>query len=150
MKKSKGISPFVSHTIVVAFSAFLILIVVTTMTSVTDEYRNYFADSEIGQFCFTLRSGIEKIYSTHDYDSQTNTTYGEVFIDLPEKLTDMNYRASFVGGNITIKSLHSNRNATCGTGYDINFTGSTTGGLTKMEYKYYTDGTRKIEISRVE
>jgi hypothetical protein len=145
----KGISPFISHSVVVLFSAFLILVVITTMNKVTDEYRTYFSDSEIDQFCFTIRSGIEKIYSEHTYNSQTNTTYGEITIDLPEKITDMGYRARFVGKNITITALNTQKNATCVTGFDVNLSGFTTGGLTKLEYKSNTDGTRIIIMSQV-
>jgi hypothetical protein len=148
-KMNKGISPFLSHTMVVAFSAFLIIVVISTMNTITDEYRTYFSGSEINQFCFTIRSGIEKIYSIQAYNPQTNTTYGEIIIDLPEKITDMNYRASFSGKNITITALNTQKNTTCQTGFDINFTGSTTGGLTKLEYKYYANGTRIIEMSKV-
>lgn len=148
--KSKGISPLISHSIVVAFSAFLIVIVISTMTTITEEYRTYFAESEISQFCFTIRSSVEKIYSEQDYTPQTNTTYGEIILDLPEKITDMNYRAKFIGENITITAKSTKTNATCRMGFDINFTGSTTGGLTKMEYIYYNNNTRIIRMSRVD
>jgi len=148
-KKRKGISPFLSHSIIVAFSAFLIFVVISTMTSITNEYRSYFSDNEINQFCFTIRSGIEKIYSTQAYLSQTNTTYGDIIIDLPEKITDMNYRARFSGSNLTITAVNGQKTVTCFTGYDINFTGSTTGGLTRIIYRYYSNGTRAIEMSKL-
>lgn len=145
----KGASTFLTSIIFIGFSLFLILVVVNIVNSLTDEYRNYITDGELEQLCFTIRSAIEKIYGTTDYMSQTNTTYGKIILNLPEKVGGARYLAQFSGTNIFIEALNGEKKLKCRTGFNLTYSGSTTGGLTEIKYMYYTNGTKTIFMSKL-
>jgi hypothetical protein len=127
----KGQSILITHAILVGFTIFLLLVVMNTFMTLREDFQNFAAHSEIDQVCMIIKSGIEKLFLGEEYRSQTNTT-SRIDLNLPEKLVDTSYRASFVNKSIDIATLSPRYNSTCRIGLDMQYSGFTTGGSTEI------------------
>ena len=139
----------VSHTIFFVFSILLILTIVTSFGTIRNDAQKFIGNDEIQQVCTIIRTSINKIYSVSDYSSPTTTVLGEIITNLPNRIADESYRARFVNSTIVIETSQPGLNGTCETGFDVNFTGSTPGGRTQIEWVRYSNGGTVIAMARV-
>ena len=146
---SKGQTPLISHAILVAFSLFLVYVVVTTFTSIRTDYQGFVGGLEIKELCFVMRGAIDKVYTQSDYIFSTSTNLGSIQARLPDRITDIKYKASFFNKSILIESQGREFNDTCKIGFSANYNGSTSGGLTRFSYLRYTNGTNVIEMVKL-
>ncbi|MEK6888411.1 MAG: hypothetical protein AABX14_05705 [Candidatus Aenigmatarchaeota archaeon] len=146
---SKGQAELVSHAILVGFSMFLVFVIITTFTDVKKDYQTFVGGSEIQEMCFVMRGAIEKIYNPTDYNLSTNTLMGSMQTRLPDRITDIRYRATFFNKSIIIESFGAEFNNTCKIGFDANYNGSASGGLTRFSYTKFTNGTGVIEMVKL-
>ncbi len=148
--ESKGQVPFLSHTMMVAFSVVLIVLIVTTLNSVKIDYQEFVGKEEIIQVCVSIKSAIEKIYVPTGYTSLTNETMGSIVIDLPERIADVNYRMKFVNKTLMIETLaEPTLNQSCTIGFNASFEGSSRGGRTRLSWIRYTNITDVIQMAKV-
>ena len=145
----KGQSVLVSHAVLVALSLFLIYVVITTFTSIRDDYQKFVGGTEIKELCFVMKGAIERVYAQSDYNFSTNTNLGSLQVRLPDRITDIKYKASFFNKSILIESLAREFNDTCKIGFAAGYNGSTSGGLTRFSYLRYTNGTNVIEMVKL-
>ncbi len=138
-----------SHTLFFLFSIAMIITIVVTFGTIRKDTQNFIGNNEIQQVCTLIRTSIEKIYIPSDYMSPSNTTQGKIIVDLPERIADANYRARFVNSSIVIETSIPAVNKTCEAGFDVNFTGSTSGGRTQLEWVTYGSGSNSIIMARV-
>lgn len=146
---SKGQSILLNHAVMVGFSIFLIYVVVTTLMSIREEYQKFVGGNEIKELCFVMRGAIDKVYAPDNYNVSTNTSLGQIEVKLPERITDIKYRARFFNRSIIIDSSGVLFNDTCKIGYNIEYNGSTSGGLTRFSYIRYTNGTDVVEMIKI-
>ena len=146
--KNKGQAPLLTHAIMVGFSIFLVYVVISTLTSIKADYQKLVGDGEVNGLCFIMKSGIDKVYLPDSYNVSTNTTLGSVEISLPDRITDLKYDTKFFNRSILIKSSQPAFNVTCKIGYNVNYNGSTSGGLTRISYIKGTTG-ETIEIVKI-
>lgn len=147
---SKGQAPLLSHTITIAFSIVLIIMVVTTLNIVKADYQNFIGREEILQTCLAVKSAIEQIYWPSEYQPNNNITMGSIEIDLPKRIADVNYRMRFQNNTLEIEAIHTlDLNQTCKIGFNASFIGSSNGGKTRITWTRYTNNTNVIEMSKV-
>ncbi len=146
-KKSGQI--LISHSIFFIFSVAMILAIVVAFGTIRKDSQDFIGTNELQQVCSILRTAIDKIYAPSDYASPSNATMGKIKIDLPERIADASYRARFVNKEIVIETVEPRLNKTCETGLSINFTGSTSGGRTQIEWVRYGSGHNIITMSRM-
>ena len=143
----KGINPITSHTMAIMFSIVLIIVVVTALNSIVEENRKFVAQNEVSIVCNTLKSSIEELYVA-DYTS-TSTYSSTAYVNLPEKAGGFNYRAYFLNSSIKVETTaQPSANYTCKVGFDLNYTGSTNGGKTRLDFTIRNDGTKIVEMTR--
>ncbi len=144
-----GQSPVLSHTLLIGFSVLLIMIIVTSMSSIKDEYQDFIGRSEITQVCAIVKGNVESIFWKENYISPMNETKGTATMRLPERIADMNYRAYFSGTTLFVETFgRVNITDTCVPGFNATYTGSTSGGITRLNFTEYSDGARVIKMSR--
>ena len=124
-----GQNPLLSHTIAIGFSLVLILLVMTTLTSLRDNYQDFIGKNEISQVCSILKDSIGKIFVDDEYTSPTNTTKGRIVVALPRRIADLNYRVRLLNNSFFIETFGTRINDTCKAGFNLTYNGSTTGGL---------------------
>ncbi|MFA4820316.1 MAG: hypothetical protein WC613_05160 [Candidatus Aenigmatarchaeota archaeon] len=146
---SSGQAELVSHAVLVGFSMFLIYVIITTFTNVKEDYQEFVGSNEIKEMCFVMRGAIEKVYNPTDYNLSTNTLLGSMQTRLPDRITDIKYRAIFFNKSILIESQGVEFNDTCKIGFAANYNGSTSGGLTRFSYTKFINGTSVIEMIKV-
>ena len=147
---SKGQSPMLSHTLSMAFSLLLIVIIISVLISLHDDYSNFIGKSEISQVCLLIKGGIENIIVEDRYNSLINTSKGKIFLRLPDKIADQNYRIRFVNNSISVETLSRPRlNDTCKPGANLTYLGSTSGGRTEINYTLRDDATKIIAMKKV-
>lgn len=145
-----GQNPLLSHTIAIAFSLLLVLIVVSVLTTLRDDYSKFIGRNEISQVCLLLKGDIEKIVSDDRYISPTNTTKGKIFVRLPDRIADQAYRIRFVNSSLAIETLSQPRiNDTCKPGFNLSYVVSASGGRTEVNYTLLDNGTKVIGIKKV-
>jgi hypothetical protein len=140
----KGQSILITHAILIAFSIFLIFVVVSTFVKLRDDFQDFTAESEINQLCFIVRNGVEKIIPFYDYRSPTNSTQAVLDLNLPVRLAGLPYRMNFVGKAVNIETLTGFFNTTCKVGFNVTYRGFTAGGRTLLTYTY--NGTDNVEV----
>ena len=145
----KGQAILLNHAIMVGFTVFLIYVVVTTFASIRGDYQKYVGGNEIKELCFVMRGAIDKVYAPLDYNVSSNVSLGRIEVRLPERITDIKYQTKFFNKTILIESGRSIFNETCKIGYNVNYNGSTSGGLTRFSYSKYTNGTSVIEMTKI-
>lgn len=150
-KGKKGQSILLSHAILVGLSVMLVFVIATTMNNLRSEYQDFITEASVDQLCLLLKNGVEKVYRTVDYNSSSNTTYGTLYITFPDRLADKNYRLSFIDVNKTasVESGDNSFNTTCKIGLNASYGGFTTGGRTRIDFVYYTNGTRRIGVAKI-
>lgn len=145
----KGQNPLLSHTIAIAFSLLLVLIVISALTTMRDDYSKFIGRNEISQVCLLLKGDIEKIVSDDRYISPTNTTKGKIFVRLPDRIADQAYRVRFVNNSLSIETLSQPRiNDTCKPGFNLSYKVSASGGRTEINYTLLDNGTKVIGIKK--
>lgn len=144
-----GQNPLLSHTIAIGFSLLLILVVVTTLSSLRDNYQDFIGKNEIIQVCSLLKSSVEKVFVEDNYVSPSNTTKGRVVVSLPNRIADMNYRVRVINSTFFIETSGAKINDTCRPGFNLSYNGSTTGGLTELIYVEKDSGNKHISVTRV-
>jgi hypothetical protein len=146
----KGQSPLLSHTLVVGFSVFLVLAVVTTLNVLKSDYQDFIAKGEIEQVCALIRNGIDSIYNPDDYISPTDTTMGRITILLPDKLAGNVYRIRLVNSSSYIETVSQPAiNRTCRLGFPAVYNGSTSGGETEITWTRYSNGNDRIDMRKI-
>ncbi len=139
-----------THTITLVFSLLMILTIVITFNSMENDYRDFIGKNEVQQVCGIVKSGIESIYLKENYDSPENATKGRIVIELPARIADMDYRVRFINRSVSIETLGRLRvNDTCKIGFAANYTGSTIGGRTEINFTAYSDGSSVIAMRRL-
>jgi len=147
---SKGQDSLLSHSMLIAFSLIVIIFVVAALTSLRDDYSGFIGKNEISQVCLLVKGSIEKIFVEDRYSSPTNTTKGRIFLNLPDRIGDQNYRIRFVNASISIETLSRPRvNDTCKAGFNLSYTGSTTGGRTEINFTVRDSGEKIVSIKKV-
>lgn len=148
--KSSGQNPLLSHTIAIAFLLLLIIIIISVLTTLRDDYSNFIGKNEISQVCLLLKGSIEKVFTEDGYTSPTNTTKGRLFLRLPERIADQNYRIRFVNNSISVETLSQPRiNDTCVPGFNLTYLGFTSGGMTELNFTLRDNGNGIIAIRKV-
>ena len=145
---SKGQSILITHAILVGFTVFLVYAVTTTFVSIRADYQKFVGSNEVSELCFVMKGAIDKVYINTGYQSPT-TTASYVDVLMPEKISDMPYHTSFANRSIMLQSIDRKFNSTCGIGLDVNYNGTTSGGLTSFSYTIYPNGTKNIEMRRL-
>lgn len=146
----KGQNPLLSHTLIVGFSAILILVVVTSMNLIRNDLQDFIGNQEAVQVCSIVRGGTEIIVNEEDYISVTNTTKGRITLKLPKKIADLNYRATFSELTLTIQtSGQVDITKICEMGVNATYSGFTRGGLTELIYTQNSDGDKIIQMIRL-
>lgn len=146
----KGQSPLLSHTIAIAFLLLLVIIVVSVLNTLHDDYSNFIGKNEISQVCLLIKGDVEKVFAEDAYISPTNTTKGKVFVQLPERIANQNYRVRFVNSSLAIETLSQPRvNDTCKPGFNMTYIGSTSGGRTEINFTLRDSGDKIISIRKV-
>ncbi len=145
----KGQAILLNHAIMVGFSVFLIYVVFTTFASIRTDYQKFVGGNEIKELCFVMRGAIDKVYAPVDYNVSANTSFGQMEVRLPERITDIKFNARFFNKSILIESSGNAFNDTCKVGYNANYNGSTSGGLTRFSYSKYSNGTGVIEMIKI-
>lgn len=143
-----GQDPMLSHSITVAFSVILIIVVVGSLSTLKQDYQEFIGRTEISQVCGIVKSSVEKIYFQDGYASPNNFTKGKAYLELPEKIADLNYRMRFIGNNLSIETLGLSLNDTCKMGFNATYKGSSNGGRTLINYTRYDNGNEIISMSR--
>lgn len=143
----KGQAILLNHALMVGFSIFMVYVVVTTFATIKTDYQEHVGGNEIKELCFVMRGAVDKVYNPADYNVSTNTSFGQIEVRLPERITDTKYQARFFNKSILVES--SLFNDTCKIGYNANYNGSTSGGLTRFSYSKYTNGTSVIEMTKI-
>lgn len=144
--EKKGQSEFLSHSLTVAISIFMIFILVTTMNTIKNDYDDFSSKSQVKQICNIIKSSVEKIYWPENYNAN-NTLLGSFTVNIPEKAAAKNYKISF--SNITINVTTSDGiSSNCTPGFDIIYNGTSTGGLTKINW-YKINNTDVITLSEL-
>ncbi len=147
---SRGQNPLLSHTIMMAFSLLMIIVIVSLLTSLRDDYSGFIGKNEISEVCLIVKGGIERIVTEDSYTPQTNTTKGRIFARLPDRIADQNYRARFANSSLYIETLSQPRiNDTCRMGFNMTYTGFTSGGMTEINYTLRNDATKIISMKKV-
>lgn len=146
---SKGQAILLNHAIMIGFSIFLIYVVVTTFASIKEDYQQFVGGNEVKELCFVMIGAIDKVYTPLDYNVSANVSLGQIEVRLPERITDIKYQANFFNKSILIESSGNAFNDTCKIGYNANYNGSTSGGLTRFSYSKYTNGTGVIEMVKI-
>jgi len=134
---NKGQSILLSHAILVSFSVFLILIVITTFATLRHDFQNFTAANEMDQLCLILKGGAEKVFYDSNYRSP-NGTQSRLIINLPDRLADIPYRADFQNNSVFIETLGPKFNTTCKVGFNATYSGFTSGGLTELSFNINT------------
>lgn len=144
-----GQNPLLSHTIAIGFSLVLILLVMTTLTSLRDNYQDFIGKNEISQVCSILKDSIGKIFVDDAYTSPTNTTKGRIVVALPRRIADLNYRVRLLNNSFFIETFGTRINDTCKAGFNLTYNGSTTGGLTELIYVKKDNGDNRISVTKM-
>ncbi len=127
----------------------MILAIITAFGTIRKDSQDFIGTNELQQVCAIIRTAVEKIYAPSDYNSPSNATMGKIKLDLPERIADASYRARFADKTIIIETVEPKLNKTCETGFAVNFTGSTSGGRTQLEWVRYGSGHNVITMTRV-
>jgi hypothetical protein len=134
----------------ILFSIFLILIVVTTLNTLKTDYEDFVAKNEMLQVCAMIKSSVEKLYWPQSYIPQTNTVMGSITINLPREIARVEYNARFSNRTLVVTTIEQPKvNDTCEMGFDISFSGRTSGGRTKIKWTRYSNGTDMITMENV-
>lgn len=146
----KGQSPLISHTMMILFSIFLVLVIVTTLNSIRTEYEDFVAKNEILQVCALVKSSVEKLYWPQSYIPQTDTVMGSITMNLPKEIARVEYNARFSNRTLKVETIEQPKvNDTCEMGFDITFSGRTSGGRTRIKWTRYSNGTDAIVMENV-
>ena len=145
--KKKGQNPLLSHALIIMFSILLLIVVVHAMNAIKNDYQDFVGKIESQQVCGMIKNSIEKIYSPSDYTVQTNETMGKIFVELPERIADSRYRASFVNDSVRVEMLDFPVNETCKAGFNISLSGTTSGGRTEMRFDVMKENTNSYKIT---
>jgi hypothetical protein len=149
-KKSKGQNPLLSHTLIVGFSTLLVLVVVTSLAVIKSDLQESIGFMESKQVCSLVENSVEIMFWEENYISLSNYTKGKITLKLPQKLADMNYRATFFGNNLTIETFGNIKIIdSCIMNFNATYSGSTGGGLTEILFKENSDRSRIIEMNRL-
>mgnify|MGYP001601137489 CR=1 FL=1 len=146
--RKKGQSSLLTHSILISFAIFLVLIVLSTMTTLRTDFEDFVSDKELQQSCILVSSAVEKIYVSTGYRSPSNFTAGVTLIRMPQKIANTAYRLVFENSSLTIDARPF-FNTTCRIGFNLSYSGSSTGGLTQLKYVRYGNGTEALEMSNV-
>ncbi len=147
--RSYGQNPLLSHTIAIGFSLLLIMVVITTLSTLRDNYQDFIGKNEITQVCSLLKSSVEKIFVEDNYVSLTNTTKGRVVVSLPNRIADLNYRVRVINSSFFIETSGAKINDTCKAGFNLTYNGSAAGGMTEIIYVEKDNGNRHVSVARI-
>ncbi|MBI5061178.1 MAG: hypothetical protein HZB67_02590 [Candidatus Aenigmarchaeota archaeon] len=142
--KQKAQSPIVSHTIAIGMTAVLVMVILSSFTNITGKYQKFVAEYEIEQVCFSIRSNVERIYGPENYTLQENTTLSSIRIELPKKIADKKYHSRFFNNSVEVLIPELGMNVTCKIGFPARFNGSSDGGVTKIYWQRYVNGSDEI------
>ena len=143
-----GQSPVLSHTLIIGFSVILVLIIVTSMASIKEELQDFIGKSEIKQVCALVKGGIESVFHRDNYISPMNESKGTAKLKLPGRIADLSYRARFSGSELVIETFGINMTDTCKMGFNATYLGSTSGGVTLVNFTEYSGRTMIVRISK--
>lgn len=146
--RKKGQSSLLTHSILISFAIFLVLIVLSAMTTLRTDFEDFVSDKELRQSCILVSSAVEKIYVSTGYRSPSNFTAGVTLIRMPQKIANTVYRLVFENSSLNIDARPF-FNTTCRIGFNLSYSGSSTGGLTQLKYVRYNNGTEALEMSNV-
>jgi len=129
----KAQSPFISHTIIIGITVFVIIVMLFALNYFKEEYQVFEGENEMKNVCLLLKNGIEKIYHPENAGYlNTSSQMGMIVLDLPLRIADMKYNIRFVNATIEVKSTKINQ--TCNLWKNATYIGSSSGGLTEISW----------------
>ncbi|MBI4174194.1 MAG: hypothetical protein HY517_00990 [Candidatus Aenigmarchaeota archaeon] len=145
--QKKGQAILLNHAILIGFTIFLVYVVFTTFAAIKTDYQELVGGNEIKELCFVMRGAIDKVYAPIEFNVSSNVSLGRMETRLPERITDIKYRTKFFNKTLLIESTKFND--TCKVGFNAEYNGSTSGGLTRFSYSKFDNGTNVIEVTKV-
>jgi len=142
----KGQSPLVWHSIAIAISLTVVMIIIGSLNTVRYDFENFVIDEEVVQVCQIVRSGVERLYSPSGYSSPENSEMGRIILSLPDRIGSVNYRATFVNTSLYVALSGRDKNHTCLMGFNITFAGSSAGGETDLVWSRSSSGADAVSI----
>lgn len=142
----KGQNPLLSHVFVTAFLVALVLSVIIITTTLKTRYETFIGEHEVDQVCSIIKSSIAKLRSDDSYVSLNDTIKGRIYLNLPAKIANSNYNIRFIGRNATITGT---ANVTCAIGFNATYTGTSSGGRSKLEWKELKTAGSVVELGNV-
>ena len=149
VQTQKGQSILLTHAILIGFTVFLVYAVTTTFIGIRADYQKFVGNNEVNELCFVMKGAVDKVYINTDYNSPTTTLAGYIDVLMPEKISDLPYHANFANRSVFLQSIDRKFNSTCTIGLNVNYNGTTSGGLTRFSYTRYANGTKTIEMRRL-
>lgn len=144
----KAQSQLMAHVFMLLFSVMILALVLTTLNNIKQQYQEFVADLEIDEVCDTIKEGVGKIYWPTDYSGPKTVKMGEIEILLPVRVGDVKYKAIFAGSTLNIATVDKPYvNDSCKMGFDAIFNGQTSGGLAKLTWTAYSNGTDEINMT---
>jgi len=145
-RRLKGQSVIVTHSLLVLFATIFLIIIVTTLNSIREDYRDFTLNLTVKDICSVVKASIEELRTPIPAELEVNTeqSMGSVMLDLPQKIGGTKYRIRFENEMIVIKT-ESGFSYTCYTSVNSTLSGRSAGGRTKI-YWMYGNGINKILI----
>jgi hypothetical protein len=143
----KGQSVVVTHSLLILFATLLLIIVVTTLNSIKEDYRDFVLNLTAKDICNLVKTSIEELRTSipTELEVKTEQNMGSIILDLPSKIGNTKYRIRLENETILIKT-ESGFSYTCYTSVNSTLSGRSTGDRTKI-YWVYGSGTNKISIT---
>ena len=125
-------SPLVGHTIMIAITIILIMVVITTMDNLNNKYSDFVKENEMGSVCEIVRDGVTTMYDQDYITPVNNVTMGEITLKLPYTVGRDSYSIDFV--NKSVRIVSGSFSTSCKIGYNITYSGRSSGGLSTLSW----------------
>jgi len=143
----KAQSLLISHSLAIAMSVLLVIVIIATFSNMRNQYQKFIAENEVKQVCLSVKSAVEDIYDTVNYTSQSNSTLGMIKMELPRRIADSRYHAMFFNSSVYIGMDNMQINQTCKIGFPARFSGTSNGGNTYITWTRYANGSDEITMT---
>jgi len=143
----KGQSVIVTHSLLVLFATLFLIIIVTTLNSIREDYRDFTLNLTVKDICSVVKASVEELHAPIPAELEVNTeqSMGSVTLDLPQKIGGVKYRIRFGNRTILVKT-ESGFSYACYTSVNSTLAGRSAGGRTRISW-IYGNGTDKILIT---
>ncbi len=144
--RKKGQSELLAHTLMIAFTIILVLVVLNSINGIKRDYKTFIGKLEVNETCYQIKNAVLMLESNDNFDQQINETVGQIDMMLPEKIGGSYYRGKMVNRKFVI-SLFTGETYNCTIGFNV--TGQTPGGLTYLKRKIYENDSVGYEIGKI-